>query len=890
MNTEPVSVFIEGDNFLEVPTQHIGGEEPVTVDARFEAFLGGVALEDVTRLDEHTLSARVPQGFPLGMHPLVVVGPLGRRVEMPDAYFSSDRMLARLDARVRLQPTKFLVGERIPLLLEVKNTGGTAANAVLPVLRFVGEGQVKVITAPEPTNIDPGGSSTFSWELGADAPGDLLLTLEVRGVESTVGVELRAPAVEPVPIQIRERAVLTARFLPFTQPVDVGQEFDVELEVSNPGDTPVLQVEVQDARLEGDEIVSLVSWPESERVKDIPGKGRVVFSARLRATGEGSCFFSAAASGKDETDGTLVSAPRVSSSALIVQRYPSLSGSLSAPGRVWMGREFTVSLKVTNTGSSTVLDVRPVPPAASSGVVVVPVQAEDSLPMDLAGGASTTFTWRYRGARQGKVFFTGAAGGIDASSGASVSSGEVSSDEVSVWEVEPLLDDPLGDGSPFAQVLEYGGRLYLGPNRSGTRGVSVDLDGLGARGFSFFLHKDTTGNSSQNVSAAPYRSIGVTGCWINTPACGPDNENGRGFFFSGRVGTREWLGIGGARSGGDLDYVYLGQDTDDLGTMFLRYLDLSALLGAQTRGFSAAYFFKDRLYLGFPDTGGSRPYLLVIKNLPRVDPGYAPSRNMDAEDLRAEKMPGVGQGGTPRNGALMQMIDTLTGFNDRLYLANNGGCMRSTTPMPRSYGSAPGDWASCTPSLLAWTSRTGRTTTKTADLEPADRAVPQLAVFQGRLYLARNISSPAGVKGAQLFVCGPERTGSLTDCDPGDWSLVAPNSTGDTLLTQFNDPGNVSLSLLVATTKALYVGFDNGERGVVLLRAVTAAPLNRDDFKGMGDCSAAQYPAGCEGLGGNGLGVGATRVFDGRTIGGTGSVYLTAGDGTGPAGLFRLQD
>ncbi|MGZ3460012.1 MAG: hypothetical protein ACXU86_16080, partial [Archangium sp.] len=123
-------------------------------------------------------------------------------------------------------------------------------------------------------------------------------------------------------------------------------------------------------------------------------------------------------------------------------------------------------------------------------------------------------------------------------------------------------------------------------------------------------------------------------------------------------------------------------------------------------------------------------------------------------------------------------------------------------------------------------------------------------------------------------------------------SLVAPNSTGDTQLTQFDDSANTALSLLVATPRSLFVGFDNGSRGAVVFRTSVALPASRSDFTGALGCSAAQYPAGCAGVGGNGLGAGATRLFDAKVIGPTGSesVYLTAGDGTGPAGLFRLLD
>ncbi|OJT22505.1 hypothetical protein BO221_22285 [Archangium sp. Cb G35] len=1009
MSSAPVSVVIEGENFLPLATQHLGGKVPVTMDHHFEAFLGEVALEDVTWVDARTLRARVPAGIAQGWHVLKVVGPLGGHVELPRAYLSSLAQLARLEAGAVLERGQVSVQTRTRLTLTVENTGTSAALAVTPVLRPVGGGRVEILSEPGPAGIAAGGSASFSWELGAVAPGEVHFALEIRGSEELTGTALRAPDVEVGPLRIRERAVLSAsflapekqvvnegqrakvslrvtntgetgaigvvpgepnamgsvstvvsgpvpgsadlppgasqefaweyvagakgtlaflvnavgrdassgvevrapearsaditvqspakltgHFLPLPTSVNVGQEFLVEVEVTNTGDSALLGVTMEDEGASGNCGLELVPgttpWPA--RVDRLPGNAQAVFRARLVGKAEGSCAFHAGARGVDETDGKTVVLPPVSSSTLQVRRQAALTATLSAPSRTKPGNVFDVTLTVSNTGSTVARGVKPMLLESSSGVAELLMEPADS-GQDVAGGARAFFAWRYRATKVGKTFFKAGAEGQDANTGAAVTTGLVSSGEVSILpEVEPLLDNPFGDGSPFAHVLGYDGRVYLGPNKSGTGGVSVGLNGLGGQSFGFFLHKDITGNSSQNSSAAPYRSIGATGCRANTPECGPDNEDGRGFFFSGLVGTQEWLGMGGGKSGGDLDYVYLGQDTDDLSTMYMRHVDLSAMLGGQTRGFSAALFFRDRLYLGFPDTGGARPYLLVLKRFPTVDPGYNAVSGTDVENLIADEMPGIGVGGSPKNGASVQMIDTLAGFNDRLYVTNNGGCVRSTAPTPRSYGSFPGDWTSCTPSLEAWSSRLSRTTTKTADLTPADRAVPQLAVFQGKLYLARNTTSSSGVRGPQLFVCGPERTGSTTDCDPGDWSLVAPNSTGDTQLTQFNDSDNVSISLLVATANALYVGFDNASRGAVLLRAFTAAPINRDDFKGREGCSAAQFPASCEGLAGNGLGTGATRIFDGKALGPSGSesVYLTAGDGIGAARLYRVTD
>src|SRR5207253_7461033 len=148
-------------------------------------------------------------------------------------------------------------------------------------------------------------------------------------------------------------------------------------------------------------------------------------------------------------------------------------------------------------------------------------------------------------------------------------------------------------------------------------------------------------------------------------------------------------------------------------------------------------------------------------------------------------------------------------------------------------------------------------TTKTSDLEPADRAVPAFASFGGRLYAARNSTT-----GPQLWSCDPARGGSATQCDSGDWSLVAPNTSGDTQATQFNDANNASVTLLAATSRHLYVGFNNSVRGVVVYRTANTAPASMADFTGRLGCGA--NTSGSAGIGGDGMGAALTRLYDGR--------------------------
>jgi hypothetical protein len=149
------------------------------------------------------------------------------------------------------------------------------------------------------------------------------------------------------------------------------------------------------------------------------------------------------------------------------------------------------------------------------------------------------------------------------------------------------------------------------------------------------------------------------------------------------------------------------------------------------------------------------------------------------------------------------------------------------------------------------------------------------------LFLARNVtgSSPAVVP--QLWICDP----SVNDFLDGCWSLVAPNTTGDTGLTQLNTATRGAVSVLLATSKYLYLGFDDATTGVQLFRA-SAVPTRISDFKGSGGCSAGT--AGCVGLGGGGFGSATLTRFLGAqavTIAGSTTVYVTV---VGASGAMRL--
>jgi hypothetical protein len=260
------------------------------------------------------------------------------------------------------------------------------------------------------------------------------------------------------------------------------------------------------------------------------------------------------------------------------------------------------------------------------------------------------------------------------------------------------------------------------------------------------------------------------------------------------------------------------------------------------RGVTAAAPMGSTLYVGFANGGGSG----VPGILPIADP-------FDSAHVGTAMFPSVLVSTT---GAAL--VDSMAAFNGVLYAANAGGCGRYDGLF----------WNSCVPSDPAWAGSpalTPVTTARTYDLTPADKAVPQMAVFNGLLYLARNTTA-----GPQLWVCNPLL---IFPCTPGSWSLIARNGTGNTQLSQFDDSSLQTVSLLVATSQHLYVGYD-APGGIKLYRSTVSAPTARGDFRSWVT---------------QGFGNGVTQILDGKalTFPGGDYLYLAARAGTGPVQVYR---
>ena len=439
----------------------------------------------------------------------------------------------------------------------------------------------------------------------------------------------------------------------------------------------------------------------------------------------------------------------------------------------------------------------------------------------------------------------------------------------------PLMADPMAEGTNvFSMLTKYKGRIYMGPSAADDKLFRVKPDGSDPElvAFRFF---DTDG-------------INYTTS-LDVLNLGPDGEDGIDYIAGGTVsvdGTlAEALFIGPSKSGGDLNYLYF--TTDSGSTLDFRPMDLTLLMGPQSKGVSSMIVFNNNLYVAFPDSGGKAPYLLKI-----VDAVESPVENNHVFDLIAKSMPSVGKGAALpglKNGAGIIGVDSFGIFGDvgdeNLYLANggiyvdnadptkvkvDGGIVRSTTIDPAPYPGPGPDWEDITPTGTDWDAgdpialRSSIYLRNTNKLIPAEKAFPAMAVFNGDLYTIRNTE---GVNG------GPQLWKQIYNVSPAlnTWTLVAEN--GATCFTNMGDPLNTSITLLIVNGTWLYIGYDN-VNGVQIYRTNVATPGESDftqvSTDGFGDAANNK------------------KIYNGVSIASAGTDYLWILTGGGADGKVRV--
>ena len=829
-------VLLRGDGFTPSVAQQLGSGSRIEVDAGFRAFLGAAELRDVRWVDMHTISATVPDALAPGWYGLSLEGPYGRG--SIDGVFQVDGAQPASLGATASAPARVLVGDDVTLTVTVSNSGGKSAFAVGAGPAIFSGPPATLQPPPETADIQAGASHVFTWHAQASAPGVLDLTLPFAGTDEVDHSTVSAEANASVRVVTPAHLTIVSLNAPPSQPA--GPTFDISADIVNDGGSDALAVQFDP--ISPPAFVTLISSADPQ---DIPAGATRRFVWRVQGTGEGTATLGSSGTGTDSTGGAAVTVGPMQWTVIIFKAVALLVPSLSIPPGALPNETFTVSLQLDNPGIVDALSVQP--SIAVSGTGGVTLQSPAPSAADVLAGQTVVFSWTYTASARGDVQFDLSAAGTDARSGNPVTAS--ASGATQIGDAVPVSSDPFADGSSFASVFSYAGRVYLGPSGDGATAVRMKYDGTARETVRFGFETDF-GNIRNSVSPTPtaFPSLGSLGCTPNTLQCGPDDEDGRGLFSSVVLSGKEWLFAAGARQSSLLKHVYL---TTDTGTT-PQFPFVAVNPGGGTRGTSAVAALGTALYVGFVDAGGSgSPVLLKMSGLPA--------------DSTQPLNPSLSIVPTPftLNSSRTGLIDSMMEFSGWLYAANDGSSVSGNAGGCSRYNGST--WTNCTPAAAAWTANSPVVTGKSSDLVPSDKAVPQMAASGGRLYLARNTTA-----GPQLWGCNP----SSNVCGPSEWNMVAPNSSGDPQLSQMNVGALTTVSLLVATSQHVYVGYDS-PGGIQLYGSTDPTPSQVSAFTRLA-------PAG--------LGAALTHIVDARglSVSGKEFLYIAARPDTGPVRVYRV--
>ena len=701
---------------------------------------------------------------------------------------------ARISVSPGTVPAKVSVGQTFTVTAVVTNNGEATAKAVLPAVTPAGTAAATVLgTPPSAADIGGGASATFSFTLKVSTTGTLSVSFAAAGSDANSAARILAPAASSQPVTVQGVPKLATSATVSPGKVSTGQAVQLAVTVTNSGEATAINV-LPFIVVGG--FAALVQGPGPAQT--IASGATATFTYTYSLNSLGTVDFTVLGDAADQNTNAPVSFPFALSSKVTVVQAASITASASLDRTTAsVGQDIVLTVTITNTGGVDANNVTPAVRLTGTGAATFANPAAQTVP----AGSAVDFHWTFHPTSAGTLTFSPSFVGLDSISGLTlfaIPNPVAATVQTAAPEATLLAADPFGDGTTSASLASFSSQLWVGPSASGSSAVRMNADGSSAQAVSWQLERSAAATNA-GYSGSPAQTIGATGCAVNTSQCGPNNESGGGLFFSALVSGTEWLGLTGAYPGGATDstrYVYLTAPGFPLatgGVTDFAYSDLGSAPPATATNVSSAVVFHDRLYLGFQDAGG--PALASAGTMPAL-----PGAPASAGDLGAQVIPGVGGSGSG-------MIDSMAVLGptagDTLYLANANGLARTSNPAPSlCTGTACADWADATPNAPAFQGKPAIATGKTSNLQPADRAVPAMASFGGRLFAARNT-----VDGPQLWSCAPS---SGTQCSPGDWTLVAPNTSGDAMLTQFNDPSNSAVTLLAATSQHLYVGFDIG--------------------------------------------------------------------------------
>jgi len=337
-------------------------------------------------------------------------------------------------ARAFLQPLLSL-GQSFTVTLTVTNTAASDVNGLTPFIDInKGALLVNPTAGPVPANIPllaAGSSATFTWTYSALNAGWVSFTATALG--TTCGGTAVIASAPGVSATIQTAASLAAALAALPPRVNVSQPFLLTLTVTNSGQALATGVNAAAFFKSWPGDVTQGPGPNPALPVAIPGLSSLTFTWTFTGTTPGLVVITTTVTGTDANSLAPLTTGAVSAT-VIVETPAVLVASLAALSQsVCTGRDFLVTLTVTNTGMATANGVTaPTPRQSGTGGAAPVLGPAPSLPVTLTGGMWRVFTWTMTGSVPGTFDLSTTVTGTDANSGAGLTTGVVSSTPVTV--------------------------------------------------------------------------------------------------------------------------------------------------------------------------------------------------------------------------------------------------------------------------------------------------------------------------------------------------------------------------------------------------------------------------------------------------------------------------
>jgi uncharacterized repeat protein (TIGR01451 family) len=434
---------------------------------------------------------------------------------------------ASLICAIGARPAPANVGQMITVIMTVTNVGQASAINVSPSSFMIpGTGWAVFISGPAPpfANIAGGMAQNFTWTFSAAATGIISFSGNASGTDANSGLVV-STSCSSNSVAIIPMANLVISCIPLPDPVSVGQNITVIMNVSNTGSDTAINVQPSITAVGDASSLSMVSGP-------IPASGAIAPAGALQFTwvyncvGPGTVSFYEEASGIDMGTGLTITAVPITCGPVTIQTPASLSAQIIAmPKNVSIGQMITVIMSITNTGQASALTVAPLPQSLSllgTGAVTALSMPFLDIPI-ITGGGSGYFTWTFSAAGAGNICFSGLAQGYDANSGLPVS-GNGTSDCVDISATAPTFTctptvtatSCVGEGTAAVNPsIAYAGSAGNTFTITYTAGATAWAGGAGAGTLKLAIPAGWSRPNNTNAADPGYITVSVNGGTIS---------------------------------------------------------------------------------------------------------------------------------------------------------------------------------------------------------------------------------------------------------------------------------------------------------------------------------------------------------------------------------------